>query len=172
MRPMQEIFTNHLYMFILFFILITGHYLLPLSFNAVLKFMKTYSCNFLDLDECHSPDSCGVDHVCNNTVGSYRCECLTGFVPDSGAQDPLNPVCVGKRLSCPEEGNFLNRQTKNKQKKQNVEEYFFYSETWLVHTASFLSQKSFLTKGFISMCLGVGHPLGRVNKKAIFQKPL
>ncbi|XP_073249874.1 uncharacterized protein [Porites lutea] len=46
------------------------------------------------LDECQSPDACGDNHVCNNTVGSYRCECLNGFVVDSGAQDPLNPVCV------------------------------------------------------------------------------
>ena len=117
MRPMQELFINRLYMFLLFFIRINEHYLLPLSFNAVLKFMETYSCNFLDLDECQSPDACGADHVCNNTVGSYRCECLTGFVPDSGAQDPLNPVCVGKRLSCPEERNFLYRKAKKKVNK-------------------------------------------------------
>ena len=104
MRPMQELFINHLYMFIL----INEHYLLPLSFNAVLKFMETYSCNFLDLDECQSPDACGADHVCNNTVGSYRCECLTGFAPDAGAQDPLNPVCIGERLTfIPKLGRFI-----------------------------------------------------------------
>ena len=110
------------------FILINEHYLLPLSFNAVLKFMETYSCNFLDLDECQSPDACGADHVCNNTVGSYRCECLTGFAPDAGAQDPLNPVCIGKRLTCPDEGNFLYRKKKKKKKNKNVEEFVFYSK--------------------------------------------
>ena len=52
----------------------------------------------LDFDECQSPDSCGDNHVCNNTVGSYRCECPIGFVADSGAQDPGNSVCVGKML--------------------------------------------------------------------------
>ena len=52
---------------------------------------------FVDLDECQSPDACGANHVCNNTVGSYRCECPIGFVADSGAQDPLNPVCIGKK---------------------------------------------------------------------------
>ena len=131
---MQELFINHLYMFIL----INEHYLLPLSFNAVLKFMETYSCNFLDLDECQSPDACGADHVCNNTVGSYRCECLTGFAPDAGAQDPLNPVCIGKRLTCPDEGNFLYRQTKKKKKKQECRGICFLFQTWPVHTASFI----------------------------------
>ena len=125
MRPMEELFINRLYMLILFFIRINEHYLLPLSFNAVLKSRETYSCNFLDLDECQSPDACGADHVCNNTVGSYKCECLTGFVPDSGAQDPLNPVCVGKRLSRPEEGNFLYRQTKKKTTTTIMSRNFF-----------------------------------------------
>ena len=54
--------------------------------------------SYVDLDECQSPDACGANHVCNNTVGSYRCECSNGFAADSGAQDPLNPVCIGKRL--------------------------------------------------------------------------
>ena len=51
----------------------------------------------VDSDECQSSDACGANHVCNNTVGSYRCECLNGFVADSGAQDPLSPVCIGKK---------------------------------------------------------------------------
>ena len=42
---------------------------------------------------------------------------MTGFVPDSGEQDPLNPVCIGKKLSF-----FLYRQTK----KTYVEESFFF----------------------------------------------
>ena len=154
MRPMQELFINHLYMFIL----INEHYLLPLSFNAVLKFMETYSCNFLDLDECQSPDACGADHVCNNTVGSYRCECLTGFAPDAGAQDPLNPVCIGKRLTCPDEGNFLYRQTKKKKTKTRMSRNFFLFRN-LAGSYSIIYHKSFLTKGLISMCLGIGHPL-------------
>ena len=54
------------------------------------------SVNVIDVDECQSQNSCGANHVCNNTVGSHRCECPIGFTADSGAQDPLNPVCVGK----------------------------------------------------------------------------
>ena len=53
---------------------------------------------FVDLNECQSPDACGANDVCNNTIGSYRCECANGFVADSGAQDPLNPVCIGKKM--------------------------------------------------------------------------
>ena len=49
-----------------------------------------------DFNECQSPDACGAGHVCNNTVGSYRCECSNGFIAACGPQDPLNPVCVGK----------------------------------------------------------------------------
>ena len=65
-------------------------------------FLRTVYGEFVlsaDQDECQSPDACGVNYVCNNTVGSYRCECLTGFVADCGAQNPLNPVCVGKKLT-------------------------------------------------------------------------
>ena len=53
-------------------------------------------CTFADIDECLSSDDCGANSVCNNTVGSYRCECLTGFVALCGSQNPLNPACVGK----------------------------------------------------------------------------
>ena len=51
----------------------------------------------IDLDECQSPDACGANHTCNNTIGSYRCECPIGFAADSGEKDPPNPVCIGKK---------------------------------------------------------------------------
>ena len=50
-----------------------------------------------DIDECQSPDACGANSVCNNTIGSYRCECLTGFVTDCGLQKPINVVCTGEK---------------------------------------------------------------------------
>ena len=46
-----------------------------------------------DVNECQSPDACGANSVCNNTVGSYRCDCENGFVADCGLQ---NSVCVGE----------------------------------------------------------------------------
>ena len=49
-----------------------------------------------DFDECQIPNACGVNYVCNNTIGSYRCECSTGFVAKCSSQNTLNPVCVGK----------------------------------------------------------------------------
>ena len=55
----------------------------------------------VDVDECQSPDACHSDHVCNNTVGSYTCECPLGFAVDSGPQNPVNPVCVGKAVILP-----------------------------------------------------------------------
>ena len=53
----------------------------------------------VDVDECLSPNACGSEYVCNNTVGSYACECPLGYVADSGPQNPLDPVCVGEELN-------------------------------------------------------------------------
>ena len=65
------------------------------------KYIKSlFVCSiFADYDECQSPDACQSDYVCNNTVGSYTCECPLGYVADSGPQNPLDPVCVGKSAS-------------------------------------------------------------------------
>ena len=52
----------------------------------------------VDVDECLSPNACGSEHVCNNTAGSYACECPLGYVADSGLQNPLDPVCVGEEF--------------------------------------------------------------------------
>ena len=32
-----------------------------------------------DIDEC-SLDSCNKDEYCNNTIGSFECDCSKGFV--------------------------------------------------------------------------------------------
>ena len=53
----------------------------------------------IDVDECQLPGACGSEHVCNNTFGSYACECPLGYVADSGPQNPLDPVCVGEYLN-------------------------------------------------------------------------
>ena len=52
---------------------------------------------FVDFDECQSPGACGSDQVCNNTVGSYACECQLGFVADNGSQNPLELTCLGEK---------------------------------------------------------------------------
>ena len=68
-------------------------------FDIFNMFKSIFFITSADVNECQSPDACGANSVCNNTVGSYRCECAIGFVADSGAQDPLNPVCIGKEKS-------------------------------------------------------------------------
>ena len=68
-------------------------------FDIFNMFKSIFFITSADVNECQSPDACGANLVCNNTVGSYRCECPIGFVADSGAQDPLNPVCIGKEKS-------------------------------------------------------------------------
>lgn len=32
------------------------------------------------MDECASSNNAGCDHICENTVGSYKCECRPGFI--------------------------------------------------------------------------------------------
>ena len=52
----------------------------------------------LDIDECQQPDTCRSELTCNNTVGSYRCQCPLGFIAEPGPQNTTNPVCLGKEL--------------------------------------------------------------------------
>ncbi len=38
---------------------------------------------FLDVNECtDAPDTCDVNAVCTNTVGSYTCDCNVGYSGD------------------------------------------------------------------------------------------
>ena len=53
----------------------------------------------LDIDECQQPDACRTDHVCNNTIGSYTCECAPGFTKNPASQNNLEPVCDGEEIS-------------------------------------------------------------------------
>ena len=54
--------------------------------------------NLVDIDECYSPDACEPDHACNNTAGSYTCECPLGYIADpAGSQNPKAVVCVGEK---------------------------------------------------------------------------
>ena len=53
----------------------------------------------LDVDECQQPDTCRSNLTCNNTVGSYRCQCPLGFTAEPGSQDTNDPVCLGKELN-------------------------------------------------------------------------
>ena len=36
----------------------------------------------LDLDECANGENGGCEQTCNNTYGSYHCDCLTGYMLD------------------------------------------------------------------------------------------
>jgi hypothetical protein len=43
-----------------------------------------------DVDECDDPTSCGANATCKNEIGSFTCECQTGFVPAPSDE----PGCV------------------------------------------------------------------------------
>lgn len=48
-----------------------------------LKTKKKNSGVFLDVDECDTEEhSCSADAVCNNTRGSYNCDCKPGYSGD------------------------------------------------------------------------------------------
>ena len=54
---------------------------------------------FADVDECQSSDACHSDYVCNNTIGSYTCECAPGFSKNPASQSNVEPVCDGEEIS-------------------------------------------------------------------------
>jgi len=63
---------------------------------------KEHSCLgfiVLDIDECQQPDACRSNLTCNNTAGSYRCECPPGYAAEPESQSTNNPVCHGKELN-------------------------------------------------------------------------
>ena len=49
-----------------------------------------------DINECDDPDTCHVNANCTDTIGSYECDCKTGFTGDgfdcSGTQGVLIDV--------------------------------------------------------------------------------
>ena len=52
---------------------------------------------YADIDECADPRTCGHNQRCINTAGSYKCQCFTGFKPDSRARlDDTYYHCTGK----------------------------------------------------------------------------
>ncbi|XP_044850447.1 adhesion G protein-coupled receptor E3-like isoform X3 [Mauremys mutica] len=49
------------------------------------KFTHTSENSCQDIDECNkTTDICGPRTTCINTNGSYRCECLAGYIPSNG----------------------------------------------------------------------------------------
>ncbi|XP_039366862.1 adhesion G protein-coupled receptor E3-like [Mauremys reevesii] len=49
------------------------------------KFTHASENSCQDINECNkTPDICGPKTMCINTNGSYRCECLAGYVPSNG----------------------------------------------------------------------------------------
>ncbi|XP_044850454.1 adhesion G protein-coupled receptor E3-like [Mauremys mutica] len=54
----------------------------PSSGKANFTHASENSCR--DIDECNkTPDICGPNATCINTIGSYRCECRAGYVPSN-----------------------------------------------------------------------------------------
>lgn len=51
---------------------------------------------FLDIDECQSPDSCGENALCQNVPGNYTCSCNEGFEgnPYERVSNYCNFLCI------------------------------------------------------------------------------
>ena len=62
--------------------------------------------SFIDLDECTTgSDSCDVNSVCQNTVGSYTCSCNAGYTGDG---KPCNGIlCINSGKARPHESQIL-----------------------------------------------------------------
>ena len=73
--------------------------------NCQVFFLST-SDNCLDVDECNQQECNGYSASCKNTVGSYECQCPTGYNFDdsSGDCDDINEcdyiICEGRYSTC------------------------------------------------------------------------
>lgn len=46
---------------------------------------RNYLCFSTDRDECkQTNDTCAIDEVCVNTIGSYSCNCAPGYIGEAG----------------------------------------------------------------------------------------
>ena len=68
-------------------------------------FLSSFVFESADVDECQLSDACHSDHVCNNTIGSYTCECAPGFTKNSSSQNNQEPICNGEEISTHYLGN-------------------------------------------------------------------
>ena len=41
--------------------------------------VRSFSCDYLDVDECKGKHSCHKKAKCTNTIGSHVCECQPGY---------------------------------------------------------------------------------------------
>ena len=53
--------------------------MIPLRDTSVLCYTIVF---ILDQDECAGGNFCDANATCNNTDGSYTCDCKTGFIGD------------------------------------------------------------------------------------------
>ena len=74
----------------------TVHLLIKVTLNyhqadaKFLIFTPSFTTFFPDINECSTnAHGCGVNAVCNNTIGSYTCGCKTGYSGDGR-------TCTGK----------------------------------------------------------------------------
>ena len=61
--------------------------------NKLLIIITTNNYASIDIDEC-STNNGGCDHICNNQIASYDCECRNGYILGQDLHD-----CIGKHES-------------------------------------------------------------------------
>ena len=71
---------------------IDNHTCLGKIINALTMINTTY--DGTDINECASHNG-GCEHNCQNTIGSYSCSCLTGYLIDSNGYN-----CTGLKILC------------------------------------------------------------------------
>ncbi|KAH9523898.1 hypothetical protein Btru_047351 [Bulinus truncatus] len=54
----------------------------------------------IDVNECTQPDVCPSGYVCENTIGSYKCQCPTGYKLENGVCQDINECSEASNLTC------------------------------------------------------------------------
>lgn len=99
--------------------------------------------SFADLDECQLQGVCPNGN-CLNTVGSYRCICKPGYVPD-----PTFTTCICK----PQSFSFIQQCSITPSRNMiwtKMNALSLHAHLWFVHTIFFLWVWSFLSRHHIA----------------------
>ncbi|XP_039370070.1 adhesion G protein-coupled receptor E3-like [Mauremys reevesii] len=109
----------------------------PSSGKAKFTYASGDTCQ--DIDECNqTPDICGPNAACNNTIGSYRCECRAGYVPSTRNMN----LCQVPSINCSAEFKGIKETCRN----------FSLQGKWSSRSSSFCSFFNSTVEILMSTC--------------------
>ncbi|KAK6970572.1 mucin-like protein [Biomphalaria glabrata] len=54
----------------------------------------------IDVNECDQPDTCPTGYLCENTIGSYKCICPSGYKLENGQCKDINECTDVRNITC------------------------------------------------------------------------